>query len=75
MLSKAIKPNKLLVNMVMVSCLTPALTTYILQRRAFGTNPGIFHRVFNTLDKNTLAYKVARHDPVEPLSVSGSDTH
>jgi len=35
--------------------------------RAFGTNPGIFHRVFNTLDKNTTAYQVARFNAGEPL--------
>jgi len=36
-------------------------------KRTFGTNPGILHRVFNTLDKGTHAYGVARFDPNTPL--------
>jgi processing peptidase subunit beta len=35
--------------------------------RTFGTNPGILHRVFNTLDRGTHAYGVARFDPSAPL--------
>merc|ERR1712086_1061739 len=54
MLSKAIRPNnKTILNICM--------------RRSFGANPGIFHRIFNTLDKNTSAYQVARADPTAPL--------
>jgi len=37
-------------------------------KRTFGTNPGILHRVFNTLDKGTHAYGVARFDPNTPLA-------
>jgi len=36
-------------------------------KRTFGTNPGLLHRVFNTLDKGTHAYGVARFDPSAPL--------
>ena len=36
-------------------------------QKAFGTNPGILHKVFNTLDKGTHAYGVARFDPNTPL--------
>jgi len=55
MLSKAIRPNnKTILNICM--------------RRAFGTNPGVLHRIFNTLDKGTSAYGVARFDPTEPLT-------
>lgn len=36
-------------------------------KRTFGTNPGILHRVFNTLDRGTHAYGVARFDPNTPL--------
>jgi hypothetical protein len=39
-------------------------------KRAFGTNPGVIHRIFNTLDKSTSAYGVARFDPTLPLEVS-----
>lgn len=35
--------------------------------RNFGSNPGVVSRVFNTLDKNTQAYSVARFDPTVPL--------
>jgi len=42
MLSKVLRPN------------TIALASTL--RRTFGTNPGMFHRVFNTLDKKTSAY-------------------
>jgi len=37
-------------------------------KRTFGTNPGILHRVFNTLDRGTHAYGVARFDPHTPLA-------
>jgi len=54
MLNKAIRPNnKTLLNICM--------------KRAFGTNPGVIHRIFNTLDKSTSAYGVARFDPTLPL--------
>lgn len=49
MLSKAIRP----INAAIVrQC-----------NRTYGTNPGVFARVFNTLDKGTHAYSVARFDP------------
>ncbi len=70
MLSKALKPNKVLVNYAMVS----ASSSQPLQTRAFGSNPGIFHRVFNTLDKSTQAYQTVRHDPTAPLAVSLSNS-
>jgi len=57
MLSKVIRPN----NKTLLK---------IKMNRAFGTNPGYIHRIFNTLDKNTSAYGVARFDPTEPLKVS-----
>jgi len=41
--------------------------THQVMTRAFSANPGIFHRIFNTLDKNTTAYQVARADPTAPL--------
>lgn len=40
-----------------------------LQNRAFsGTNPGIISRVFNTLDRGTQAYQVARSSNLTPLA-------
>jgi processing peptidase subunit beta len=54
MLSKAIKPTR------------RALADVF--RRNFGTNPGILNRVFNTLDKSTAAYSVAKFDPTLPLA-------
>jgi len=54
MLSKAIKPSRY------------ALADVL--RRNFGTNPGIFNRVFNTLDTSTAAYQVVTHDPTIPLA-------
>lgn len=41
-----------------------------LQRREFGTNPGILSRIFNTVDANTTAYQIAKFDPTLPLKVS-----
>ena len=53
MLSKAIQP------------INAAVVRQI--KRTYGTNPGVFARVFNTLDKGTHAYSVARSDPAAPL--------
>ena len=53
MLSKAIRP----INAAVVR----------ESKRRFGTNPGVIARVFNTLDKGTHAYSVARFDPSQPL--------
>jgi len=38
--------------------------------RAFGTrsNPGILHRAFNVVDRNTTAYGISKFDPVSPLT-------
>jgi len=53
MLSKAFRPiNKSL---------------YVASKAAFGSNPGILHRVFNTVDTNTHAYRVASFDPLQPF--------
>ena len=32
-------------------------------KRAFGSNPGIINRVFNTFDKSTTAYSIAAYRP------------
>jgi processing peptidase subunit beta len=53
MLSKVIRPNN--INFILTA------------NKAFSSNPGIFARVFNTLDRGTTAYSVARHDPTVPL--------
>jgi len=53
MLSKAIRP----------------INNSVIQfyKRAYGSKPGVLHRIFNTLDKSTTAYSVARSDPTEVL--------
>jgi len=37
--------------------------------RAFGSrnNPGILHRAFNVVDRNTTAYSMAKYDPSQAL--------
>lgn len=53
-------------------CLRPAqaAAANLAMKRTFGTNPGILHRIFNTMDTSTMAYQVARADPTQPLKVS-----
>jgi processing peptidase subunit beta len=53
MLSKAFRPNN--------------INLFRTANRSYGTKPGILHRVFNTLDKGTHAYSVARFNPSVPL--------
>jgi predicted Zn-dependent peptidase len=37
-------------------------------KRAFSSNPGIFHRVMNTFDKSSTAYSIAALQPEEELA-------
>jgi len=65
MLCKAFRPlNKSLMT-AQVSACHPI--DFVVQR-AFGSNPGILHRIFNTVDTGTHAYRVATYDPLQPYT-------
>jgi hypothetical protein len=71
MLSKAIRPNN---KSLFTASVSRNHSLTLSQKAAFGTNPGILHRIFNTLDKGTHAYSVARFDPTRPLEHKVSQT-
>merc|ERR1712086_278557 len=54
MLSKAFRPNN--------------NSLFRTIRRAYGTKPNIFQRVFNTVNEATHAQSIVKHDPLQPLS-------